>query len=389
MKNYYEILGLPQDASFEDIKSKYHYLVFVYHPDRFSDPTFKKKAEEDLKEINIAFEVLSNPESRLKYDNSRGIKSSSSSKEDKTRTTSQVVKNKPIETITREILDDRIEEVLHKSLLMKRAGRIIFHADVDCSGLDLSGLDLSNIFKEEKWTAIKVAAIFNFANSDLHNTILDGNYLSTPIFFHANLHNTKIRNAMIHDGNYDQVSLIGADFSDTKLYISNLRGLDFSNCKMINAYIGGANSDLSDSKFCGTNISGGYISQANLDKVDFSDATLIDIRFKETYGARINLRGSTLTKANLSWCKFYNSDFSDTDLRYTDLYLCDLSGSNLSNCDLSGAKLHYAKLNDCNLKGANLSGATGSDKAYINNNTIFPDGSTKSLFNKLSKFAKP
>jgi len=64
-KDYYEILGVPRDASTADIKKAFRKLARVHHPDVATD---KKTAEEKFKEINEANEVLSDPEKRKKYD---------------------------------------------------------------------------------------------------------------------------------------------------------------------------------------------------------------------------------------------------------------------------------------------------------------------------------
>ncbi len=64
-KDYYAILGVPRDASEEDIKKAFRKLARRYHPDVARD---KKAAEEKFKEINEAYEVLSDPAKRRKYD---------------------------------------------------------------------------------------------------------------------------------------------------------------------------------------------------------------------------------------------------------------------------------------------------------------------------------
>lgn len=61
MDQYYKILGLRPGASQEEVKQAYRDLVKVWHPDRFSyDLRLQQKAQEKLKEINIAHEKLSN-----------------------------------------------------------------------------------------------------------------------------------------------------------------------------------------------------------------------------------------------------------------------------------------------------------------------------------------
>lgn len=63
-KDYYDILGVDQDASQKEIKRAYRDLSKEYHPD-ISD---KENAEEKFKEITEAYEVLSDEETRAKYD---------------------------------------------------------------------------------------------------------------------------------------------------------------------------------------------------------------------------------------------------------------------------------------------------------------------------------
>ena len=68
MQNYYEILKVKKTASSDEIKKAYHVLASKYHPDKHPDN--QKYAEDMMKDINVAHEVLLNAESRRKYDES-------------------------------------------------------------------------------------------------------------------------------------------------------------------------------------------------------------------------------------------------------------------------------------------------------------------------------
>lgn len=64
--NYYQILGVNKNASQKEIKEAYKKLVKKYHPDIYSgDKTF---AETKIKEINSAYDILSNEETKKAYD---------------------------------------------------------------------------------------------------------------------------------------------------------------------------------------------------------------------------------------------------------------------------------------------------------------------------------
>src|SRR5690349_21037254 len=64
-KDYYKILGVSKTASEDEIRKAFRKLARQYHPDVAGN---KAGAEEKFKEINEAYEVLSDPEKRRKYD---------------------------------------------------------------------------------------------------------------------------------------------------------------------------------------------------------------------------------------------------------------------------------------------------------------------------------
>lgn len=64
-RDYYEILGVKRDASEQELKKAYRQLALKHHPDR--NPG-SKPSEDKFKEINEAYEVLSDPQKRQRYD---------------------------------------------------------------------------------------------------------------------------------------------------------------------------------------------------------------------------------------------------------------------------------------------------------------------------------
>jgi molecular chaperone DnaJ len=66
-RDYYDVLGVPRNASDEDIKKAYRKLAMKYHPDR-NQGDGAKKAEESFKEAKEAYEMLSDAPKRAAYD---------------------------------------------------------------------------------------------------------------------------------------------------------------------------------------------------------------------------------------------------------------------------------------------------------------------------------
>jgi len=66
-RDYYEVLGVPRSASAQEIKKVYRQLARKHHPD-LQPAAERPKAAERFKEINEAYEVLSDPDKRAKYD---------------------------------------------------------------------------------------------------------------------------------------------------------------------------------------------------------------------------------------------------------------------------------------------------------------------------------
>jgi DnaJ-class molecular chaperone len=76
-KDYYEVLGVPKNASAPEIKKAYRKLAQKHHPDaNAGDP----KAEERFKEVSAAYDVLGDEEKRVAYDRVRRSRAGRGSK---------------------------------------------------------------------------------------------------------------------------------------------------------------------------------------------------------------------------------------------------------------------------------------------------------------------
>lgn len=70
-EDYYAILKVESFITNAQLKKQYYFLCQAFHPDKFSSTEQKKKAEEEFKKINGAYQVLSDPIKRSAYDLSR------------------------------------------------------------------------------------------------------------------------------------------------------------------------------------------------------------------------------------------------------------------------------------------------------------------------------
>jgi len=68
MRDYYQILDLPKNASQKEIRQSYRKKARLYHPDKYQNPQNKEWAENKFKDLQIAYQTLSDENKRRAYD---------------------------------------------------------------------------------------------------------------------------------------------------------------------------------------------------------------------------------------------------------------------------------------------------------------------------------
>lgn len=66
--NLYSILGVAHTATSDELKERYRFLCHAYHPDKFATDSQRQHAATDFKRVNEAYQILSDPELRGRYD---------------------------------------------------------------------------------------------------------------------------------------------------------------------------------------------------------------------------------------------------------------------------------------------------------------------------------
>ncbi len=84
--NFYSDLGVAPSATAKEIKRRYRYLAHAFHPDKFPGEAQRQDAEHDFKRINKAYQVLSDPARRARFDARRSRNSSPPPNQDSPRT---------------------------------------------------------------------------------------------------------------------------------------------------------------------------------------------------------------------------------------------------------------------------------------------------------------
>ena len=199
-----------------------------------------------------------------------------------------------------------------------------------------------------------------FCSVDLRGCSMVGASLNGAKFHHALLNNSILRNSMINNSEFYFIDLGEADLSGAEINSSYFRSVIFLGGQFPNALKGSTLEDVTFPKeLKGTQLNGVVIRNPKLmakqiENVNFSDATLIDVDFSL---ARI-YECFFSPETTLIACSFPRTRWVGMDLRGMDFSQNDFEGAEFVNVDLRGASFDYANLRRATFSGCLLEGTT-------------------------------
>ena len=377
--NYYEILGVESTATAEEIKEAYRNKAKELHPDKLIgvNETVRKLAEEQLKELNHAYEILSDADKKREYD-------------------------AELSNLQRTDLIKRIGDFFDKGQLSEAvecAKRlyVLLPEDAECCDIYAEVLQaLAIAFAETNTTenltqakeyltialeVVKSAEIKNdiAANLELLKSrtgtsggreTMEGETQAIKITTERALQMLRGGEAGIKAWN---------QFRKVESYIPSLEGVDLSGQRLYNANLSGAN--LKNSNFTGSQLTNANLSNANLTECDFSRAIFYNVNFNNADLKNSNFANAALDRVNFSNANLAECDFTQgkivgnlagASLKNSKFVKTSLSSEGCPNvefgqCDFTEANL-IANLSGANLKNSKFANTTISNTRLDNAN---------------------
>jgi uncharacterized protein YjbI with pentapeptide repeats len=399
--NYYEVLGVESTATAEEIKEAYRKKAKELHPDtlpRDVNETVRKLAEEKFKELNHAYEILSDADKKREYD-------------------AELIHLQRTDLI-KKIGDFFDNGQLSEAVECAKRLYVLLPEDAECCDIYAEVLQASAIAlaetdtaenltqaKEYLTTALEVVKSAEIKNQITANLELlksrtgtsggrereEGETQTIKITTERALQMLRGGEAGIKAWNQFRAresyipSLEGVDLSSRDLRNANLSGANLKNSKFVKAMLGlvnFSNSNLTECDFTGTEF-----TDANFNNADIESANLTSVFCYHSTFVNANLQNAILNKSR--WflkfesgrfiTDFQGADLSDASVIGASLWGCKLEGANLtrtnfSNADLSEANLKNTIIADTDFRGtdlrkADLTGANAYYFAYHDENT--------------------
>jgi uncharacterized protein YjbI with pentapeptide repeats len=427
--NYYEVLGVESTATAEEIKEAYRNKAKELHPDKLIgvNETVRKLAEEQLKELNHAYEILSDADKKREYD----AELNNLQRTDLIKKIGDFFDNgqlsEAVECAKRlyvllpedaeccdiyaEVLQalaialaetDTAENLTQAKEYLTIALEVVKSAEIKnqiTANLELlksrTGTSGGRERREGETPAIKITteralqmlrggeagikAWNQFRKMEsyipsLEGVNLSGQNLRNANLSEANLKNSNFKQAVLGVVIFSNSNLVECDFTEAKLYNTNFNNSDLKN------------SDLKNSKFIQASF-----TEVNFNSADLESADLTSVLCYSSSFANANLQNAILNQSRGFILTFYKHRYSE-DIRfiaavdyvtntsengrdsrfinrYQEYIKTDFQGANLSGAFVIGANLQ-----ECNLEGANLTNTNFSNanlyRANLKNTTI-------------------
>ena len=258
VKSLYEILQVHPDASPEVIKAAYKSLSTKYHPDRDKSADAARR----FAEIQQAFEVLSDPDRRRRYD--------ANPAQGSTATSGSAVVFRVDGTSTFLTLAE------HQRRGWKEA-----------AGCDLSNHDFSGI---------------SFKDAKLAKARLDSSRFNGSDFRGADLTDCSAKGCQFDKADFAGAKLMKTDFTGSNMRAANLAGLG-ANLAVSSAPVAcGFTGTLAACDFTGTNLSDTDMKGADLRQSRFLRSSLLRAQMQGCNVSSVDLSSSNLVDRNLTGC---------------------------------------------------------------------------------------
>ncbi|BAZ86859.1 pentapeptide repeat-containing protein [Dolichospermum compactum] len=410
--NYYEVLGVESTATAEEIKEAYRNKAKELHPDTLPidvNETVRKLAEEKFKELNHAYEILSDADKKREYDAELiHLQRTDLIKKigdffDNGQLSEAVECAKRLHALLSEDAEccDIYAEVLQASAIafaetntaenltqakeyLTTALEVVKSAEIKnqiTANLELlksrTGTSGGRERREGETPAIKITteralqmlrggeagikAWNQFRKMESYVPSLEGVDLSGQ-----NLRNANLSEANLKNSNFKQAVLGVVIFSN-----SNLVECDFTDAKLYNTNFN--NSDLKNSKFIQASF-----TEVNFNSADLESADLTSVLCYSSSFANANLQNAILNQSRGFILTFYKHRYSEDirfiaavdyvtntsengrDSKFIDKYK-EYQKTDFQGANLSGASVIGANLQECNLEGANLTNTNFSN----------------------------
>ncbi|MGB3419380.1 MAG: pentapeptide repeat-containing protein [Dolichospermum sp.] len=422
--NYYEVLGVESTATAEEIKEAYRNKAKELHPDtlpRDVNETVRKLAEEKFKELNHAYEILSDADKKREYD-------------------AELIHLQRTDLI-KKIGDFFDKGQLSEAVECAKRLYVLLPEDAECCDIYAEVLQALAIALAETNTAENLTQAKEYLTTALE--VVKSAEIKNQIT--ANLELLKSRTGTSggrerREGETQTIKITteralqmlrGGEagikawnqFRKMESYIPSLEGVDLSGQNLRNANLSKAN--LKNSKFVNAKLNSVNFSNSNLAKCDFTEATMSGVNFNNSdlknskfitaSFTEVNFNSADIESADLTSVVCYSSTFVNANLQkailnksrgfmlafYKDRYYdirfkpnsdCDRNTSedgrdsrfidkyieyqktDFKGANLSGASVIGANLQECNLEGANLTNTNFSNanlyRANLKNTTI-------------------